>query len=79
MLRLDKVIKPWKGSAALSDRINLYGFWNKTTFLTLGSRFLPKQVCQPRQKAPANFFRAPPRKQTSGIWEPGALVWLSPV
>ena len=28
MLRLDKVIKPWKESAALNDHINLYGFWN---------------------------------------------------
>src|SRR3984885_11441546 len=34
MLRLDKVIKPWKEAAALSDHINLYGFWNETTFLT---------------------------------------------
>src|SRR6202522_4136512 len=34
MLRLDKVIKPWKESAALNDHINLYGFWNKTAFLT---------------------------------------------
>ena len=34
MLRLDKVIKPWKQTAALNDHINLYGFWNKTTFLT---------------------------------------------
>jgi type IV secretion/conjugal transfer VirB4 family ATPase len=34
MLRLDKVIKPWKESAALSDHINLYGFWNETAFLT---------------------------------------------
>jgi type IV secretion system protein VirB4 len=34
MLRLDKVIKPWKDSAALNDHINLYGFWNETTFLT---------------------------------------------
>src|ERR1019366_1812310 len=33
MLRLDKVIKPWKESAALNDHINLYGFWNETTFL----------------------------------------------
>ena len=24
MLRLDKVIKPWKESAALNDHINLY-------------------------------------------------------
>jgi len=34
MLRLDKVIKPWKESAALSEYINLYGFWNETAFLT---------------------------------------------
>ena len=34
MLRLDKVIKPWKESAALNRYINLYGFWNETTFLT---------------------------------------------
>ena len=44
MLRLDKVIKPWKESAALNDHINLYGFWNETTFLTksgdVGSRFV---------------------------------------
>jgi type IV secretory pathway VirB4 component len=34
MLRLDKIIKPWKESAALNDHINLYGFWNETIFLT---------------------------------------------
>jgi len=34
MLRLDKIIKPWKESAALNAHINLYGFWNHTTFLT---------------------------------------------
>ena len=34
MLRLAKVIKPWKESAALNAHINLYGFWNQTTFLT---------------------------------------------
>jgi type IV secretion system protein TrbE len=34
MLRLDKVLKPWKESAALNAYINLYGFWNETTFLT---------------------------------------------
>ena len=34
MLRLAKVIKPWKESAALNAHINLYGFWNATTFLT---------------------------------------------
>ena len=34
MLRLDKVIKPWKESASLNDHVNLYGFWNETAFLT---------------------------------------------
>src|SRR6204780_213277 len=34
MLRLDKVIKPWKESASLNDHINLYGFWSETAFLT---------------------------------------------
>ncbi len=34
MLRLDKVIKPWRESAALNDHINLYGFWNETAFIT---------------------------------------------
>ena len=34
MLRLDTIIKPWRESAALNAHINLYGFWNDTTFLT---------------------------------------------
>jgi type IV secretion/conjugal transfer VirB4 family ATPase len=34
MLRLDGIIKPWKEAASLNDNINLYGFWNETTFLT---------------------------------------------
>jgi len=34
MLRLDKLIKPWKQTAALNDHINLYGFWNETAFLS---------------------------------------------
>ncbi len=34
MLRVAKVIKLWKESAALNDHINLYGFWNETAFLT---------------------------------------------
>ena len=34
MLRIDKVIKPWKEAAALNDHINLYGQWSETTFLT---------------------------------------------
>ena len=28
---------------------------------------------------PSNFFRAPPRKQTFGTWEPGPLAKLRPV
>ncbi len=31
------------------------------------------------KKRRANFFRAPPRKQTFGTWEPGPLAWLRPV
>src|SRR5215470_4397837 len=34
MFRLDKVLKPWRESATLNAHINLYGFWNDTTFLT---------------------------------------------
>jgi len=34
MLRLDKILKPWKDAAAFGDHINLYGFWNDTAFLT---------------------------------------------
>jgi type IV secretory pathway VirB4 component len=34
MLRIEKIIKPWKESAALGAHINLYGFWNETAFLT---------------------------------------------
>jgi type IV secretion system protein VirB4 len=34
MLRLAKVIRPWTDSGSLNDHINLYGFWNQTTFLT---------------------------------------------
>src|SRR5215469_9445096 len=34
MLRIDKIIKPWKEAAAPGDHINLYGFWNETAFLT---------------------------------------------
>jgi len=30
-------------------------------------------------KRRANFFRAPPRKQTFGTWEPGPLARLRPV
>ena len=34
MLRLDKMIKPWKEASALNSHVNLYGFWNASTFLT---------------------------------------------
>ena len=34
MLRIDKVIKSWKESAALNDHINLFGQWSETVFLT---------------------------------------------
>ena len=34
MLRLDRVVKPWKESGALNAHINLYGFWNNEVFIT---------------------------------------------
>ena len=34
MLRLDKIIKPWNEAGSLNANINLYGFWDETTFLT---------------------------------------------
>src|ERR1700739_4904345 len=34
MLRLDQIIKPWKAARGMNSQINLYGFWNETTFLT---------------------------------------------
>jgi hypothetical protein len=34
MLRLAKIIKPWTDAGSLNANINLYGFWDETTFLT---------------------------------------------
>jgi type IV secretion system protein TrbE len=34
MLRLDRVMRPWKEAGALNSQINLYGFWNEQAFLT---------------------------------------------
>ena len=34
MFRIDQAIKPWKEAASLNAHINLYAFWNETTFLT---------------------------------------------
>ncbi len=34
MFRIDRAIKPWSEAATLNSHINLYGFWNETTFLT---------------------------------------------
>jgi type IV secretion system protein VirB4 len=34
MFRIDRAIKPWKEAASLNAHLNLYGFWNETTFLT---------------------------------------------
>lgn len=34
MLRIDRVIKPWREADSLNSHINLYGFWNETAFLT---------------------------------------------
>ena len=34
MLRLAKIIKPWTEAGSLNANINMYGFWDETTFLT---------------------------------------------
>ena len=34
MLRMDRIIKPWRDAASLNAHINLYGFWDDQTFLT---------------------------------------------
>ena len=34
MLKIARVLKPWKEAASLNAQINLYGFWDETTFLT---------------------------------------------
>jgi type IV secretory pathway VirB4 component len=34
MLNIARVLKPWKEAASLNAQINLYGFWDETTFLT---------------------------------------------
>jgi type IV secretion/conjugal transfer VirB4 family ATPase len=34
MLRIAKIIKPWTEAGSLNANINLYGFWDETTFLT---------------------------------------------
>jgi len=49
MLRLDKVIKPWKESAALNDHINLYGFWSETAFLNQERRCRHDPQCSRRR------------------------------
>lgn len=34
MLKIGRVLKPWKEAASLNAQINLYGFWDAATFLT---------------------------------------------
>src|SRR5215813_5895346 len=34
MLNIARVLKPWKEAASLNAQINVYGFWDATTFLT---------------------------------------------
>ena len=36
MLRLSKILKPWKEADSFPAHINLYGFWNESAFLTKG-------------------------------------------
>jgi hypothetical protein len=39
----------------------------------------PNKFENPSKERLSNFFRAPPRKQTFGTWEPGPLAKLRPV
>lgn len=34
MLNMKRLLKPWQESGSLNAQVNLYGFWNNTTFLT---------------------------------------------
>jgi hypothetical protein len=34
MLNIARALKPWKEAGSLNAQINLYGFWDATTFLT---------------------------------------------
>src|ERR1051326_1453740 len=34
MFKLSEIVKDWKESGAFEAHINLYGFWDETTFLT---------------------------------------------
>ena len=34
MLNIARALKPWKEAASLNAQLNLYGFWDATTFLT---------------------------------------------
>jgi hypothetical protein len=62
MLRLDKVIKPWKKSAALNDRINLDGFWNMTTFLTFAALVPPRTSLSTTTKGAGKLLSSPSEK-----------------
>ena len=39
-----------------------------------GLRFLPEQVCKPRQRAPHKLLPGPAEKALLGTWEPGPLA-----
>ena len=39
-----------------------------------GSRFLPKEVCKPRQRTPHKLLSGPSKKALLGTWEPGPLA-----
>jgi hypothetical protein len=41
-----------------------------------GSRFLPEQVCEPRQRTPHKLLPGPAKKALLGTWEPGPLARL---
>ena len=45
----------------------------------LGSRFLPKQVCNQRHKTPRKLLSGPAENAALRPWEPGPLARLRPV
>jgi hypothetical protein len=51
--------------------------WHSAPLRGLGSS--QNKFENPGKERLSNFFRAPPRKQTFGTWEPGPLAKLRPV
>lgn len=45
MLRLDKIIKPWKDAGSLNAKVNLYGFWDEESFSRVAETWVFFSVC----------------------------------